>query len=93
MTFMQFTIGLVIINIVILLYFTSIYIKNLKSIHSKFTIGLLIFALVFLIENLVAAYFYFTMMPYYANDTELPTFILKLLETIAFLVFLWITRE
>lgn len=93
MAFMQFTIGLVIINIVILLHLSFIYIKNLKSIHSRFTIGLLIFALIFLVENLVAAYFYFTMMPYYANGTELPTFILKLLETIAFLIFLWITRE
>ena len=93
MVLMQFTMGLVLINIVILLFLIFIYIKNLKSIYSKFTIGLFIFAFVFLVENLVAAYFYFTMMPYYANGAELPTFILKLLETIALFVFFWITRE
>jgi len=90
---MQITIGLIAINIASLLYLNFIYIKNLKSIHSKFTIGLLIFALVFLIENLVAAYFYLTMMPYYANGIELPAFFLRFLQTIAFLIFLWITRE
>ncbi len=90
---MQFTLGLVAINIGILLYLSWIYIKNLRSIHSKFTTGLFIFALVFLIENLFAAYFYITMMPYYARGTEIPTFLLKLLETIAFLFFLWITKE
>lgn len=93
MALMQFTIGLVLMNIVVLLYLTGIYIKNFRSLQSKFTIGLLIFALVFLIENIVASYFYFTMMPYYANGIELPAFLLRLLQTIAFLVFLWITRE
>ncbi len=93
MAIMQYSIALVIINIVILFFLLLIYLKNLKSIKSKFTSGLIIFALIFLIQNLVAAYFYLTMMDYYAQGTDLLVFVLTLMQTIAFAVFLAITWE
>ena len=70
-----------------------IYIKNLKNIKSKFTIGLLIFAALFLLQNLVSLYFYFTMIEYFVPQVEVHVFILTLLQTIAFLILLKITRE
>ncbi len=70
-----------------------IYIKNLRNIKSKFTIGLFIFALLFLLQNLVSLYFYLTMMEYYAPEVEIHVFILTLLQTIAFLILLKITWE
>ena len=70
-----------------------IYIKNLKNIKSKFTIGLFIFAVLFLIQNLVSLYYYLTMMDYYSPEVEVHVFILTLLQTAAFLVLLKITRE
>lgn len=90
---MQFTIGLVSINIIILCLLLFIYLKNLRSIKSKFTIGLVLFVTVFLIQNIVAAYFYFTMMDLYAQGTELPVLLLTIMQTLAFIIFLFITRE
>ena len=70
-----------------------VYSKNLKAVKSKFTIGLLIFALLFLLQNLVSLYYYLTMMQYYSPEVEMHVFILTLLQTIAFLVLLKITWE
>jgi len=70
-----------------------VYIKNLQKIRSNFTIGLFIFAALFLLQNIVSLYFYLTMMDYYAADVAVHVFILTLLETIAFLVLLVITWD
>ena len=70
-----------------------VYYKNLMNIKSKFTIGLFIFALLFLLQNLVSLYYYITMLKYYAPEVEIHVFILTLLQTIAFIVLLKITWE
>ena len=70
-----------------------VYIKNLKRIKSSFTAGLLIFALLFLIQNIVSLYFYLTMMDYYVPEVELHVFIFTLLQTIGFAVLLKLTWE
>ena len=70
-----------------------VYYKNLRKIKSKFTIGLFVFALLFLIQNLVSLYYYLTMMKYYTPEVEVHVFILTLLQTIAFLILLKITWE
>jgi len=70
-----------------------VYLKNLKKIKSGFTIGLFIFALLFLLQNLVSLYYYFTMMKYYAPEVEVHVFILTLLQTVAFLILLKLTWE
>ena len=70
-----------------------VYYRNLINIKSKFTIGLFIFALLFLLQNIVSLYYYITMMNYYAPEVEIHVFILTLLQTIAFIVLLKITWE
>ena len=70
-----------------------VYIKNLKRIKSSFTAGLLIFALLFLIQNIVSLYFYLTMMDYYVPEVELHVFIFTLLQTVGFAVLLKLTWE
>ena len=70
-----------------------VYIKNLKRIKSSFTAGLLIFALLFLIQNIVSLYFYLTMMDYYVPAVELHVFIFTLLQTIGFAILLKLTWE
>ena len=90
---MNFTTILTSISTLSLLGLLYIYIKNLKNIKSKFTIGLLIFAVLFLLQNLVSLYFYFTMIEYFVPQVEVHVFILTLLQTIAFLILLKITWE
>lgn len=71
----------------------QVYISNLRKIKSKFTIGLLIFALLFLVQNLVSFYYFITMMDYYAPEVEVHVFILNLLQLVAFTILLKITWE
>ena len=90
---MNLTTILTIVSILALGFLLHIYIKNLKKIKSNFTIGLFIFALLFLIQNLVSFYYYLTMMRYYTPEVETHVFIFTLLQTIGFLVLLKITWE
>ena len=81
------------ISTLLLLGLLYIYYKNLKKIKSNFTIGLFIFALLFLVQNLVSLYYYITMMKYYAPEVEIHVFILTLLQAIGFAILLKITWE
>ena len=90
---MTLTTILTVLSALILAALLHIYIKNLRKIKSNFTIGLLIFALLFLIQNIVSLYFYLTMMDYYVPEVELHVFIFTLLQTIGFAVLLKLTWE
>ena len=90
---MSFTTILASISTLLLAGLLYVYIKNLKNIKSKFTIGLFVFALLFLLQNLVSLYYYLTMMKYYSPEVEVHVFILTLLQTIAFIILLKITWE
>ena len=81
------------ISTILLLALMYIYYKNLRKIKSNFTIGLFIFAALFLIQNIVSLYYFITMMEYYAPEVEIHVFILTLLQTIGFGVLLKITWE
>ena len=81
------------ISTIFLLGLLYIYYKNLRNAKSKFTIGLFIFALLFLIQNIVSLYYYITMMEYYAPEVEVHVFIITLLQTIGFGILLKITWE
>ncbi|MBI2647161.1 hypothetical protein HYW99_01675 [Candidatus Woesearchaeota archaeon] len=90
---MGITTSLTAISTLLLIGLLYVYYKNLKKIKSKFTIGLFVFAVLFLLQNLVSLYFYLTMMYYYAPQVEVHVFIFSLLQTIAFLVLLKITWD
>ena len=81
------------ISTIFLLGLLYVYYKNLKQAKSKFTIGLFLFALLFLAQNLVSLYYYITMMEYYAPEVEVHVLILTLLQAIGFMILLKITWE
>ena len=90
---MNLTTILTAISALMLAALLHVYIKNLRKIKSSFTTGLLILALLFLIQNIVSLYFYLTMMEYYVPAVELHVFIFTLLQTIGFAVLLKLTWE
>lgn len=90
---MSLTTALTGISALLLIALLFIYIKNLQKIKSNFTMGLFIFAALFLLQNIVSLYFYITMMDYYVADVAVHVFILTLLQTFAFLILLVITWE
>ena len=81
------------ISTLLLLGLLYVYYKNLKSIKSKFTIGLFIFAGLLLLQSLVSLYYYLTMMDYYVPAVEKHVFIFTLLQTVGFGILLKITWE
>lgn len=90
---MQISFWLSVINIFLLIYLVIVHIRMTQNVKSSFTLGLLMFVLVFLIHNILAAYFYLTMRKLYAPGTELLVFIITFMETIAFVIFTLISRS
>ena len=68
-----------------------VYIRNFARIKTPYTIGMLIFIVLFLIQNSVAFYYYLTMMPLYAMGSGSFAFIFTSLQTLAFIILNWIT--
>jgi hypothetical protein len=79
------------LNVLLILPLVYIYAKNFIKMKSMFSLGLLIFGGLFLMQDLVSLYFLVTMMPYYVAGVELYTFIFTLLQTVAFIVLNLIT--
>ena len=84
---------LTVLSLLALFGLLFVYYKNLRQIKSKFTIGLFVFAFLFLIQNAISLYYYFTMMEYYVPEVETHVFILSLLQAAGFLVLLKISWE
>jgi len=81
------------ISVILLTMLLVVYFKNLKQMKSKLLLGLILFAAVFLVQNLVSLYYFVTMMNYYVSAVEIHVFILSLLQAIAFGVLLKITWD
>jgi multisubunit Na+/H+ antiporter MnhC subunit len=81
-------IGLNIILTAVLLY---IYLRNLKSIKSRFTVGLVFFSGAFLIENLLDLYFYNSLISQSIFGFTTFHLTVNLLEFIGLLVLLYVT--
>lgn len=90
---MQINFWLSVINVFLLIYLAIVHVRMTYNVRSSFTFGLLMFILVFLVHNILAAYFYLAMKEFYAAGTELPVLIITLMETIAFSIFTWISRN
>lgn len=90
---MQINFWLSVINVFLLIYLVIVHIRMTHNVKSSFTLGLLIFVLVFLVHNILTAYFYLTMRELYAPGTELLVLVTTLMETIAFVIFTWVSRN
>jgi hypothetical protein len=63
-----------IVNVAILVMLFAVYANIYRKIRATFTIGLLVFAGMLLLHNVIAIYGYFAMAPLYSNDL-LPYFL------------------
>ena len=59
---MILTVGLAAVNAALSSGLLFVYVLSYRKVRAPFTLGLLLFALFFLLHNLLAAYAYFTMM-------------------------------
>ena len=90
---MNIAVAFDLLSVIALLLLIYVYYKNFRKIKSKFTIGLMIFALLLLAQNAVSLYFHFTMMQYYVPEVELFECFFTVVQTIAYFVLLKITWE
>jgi hypothetical protein len=68
-----------------------VYVGALRKVRSMHTVGLIVFAALFLVQNAVALYYYATMMPYFAQGLESYALALAATQAVAFGVLNWIT--
>ncbi|MGH9955033.1 MAG: hypothetical protein ACREAS_05745 [Nitrososphaera sp.] len=62
------------VNVVILVMLLTVYANIYRKIRATFTIGLMVFAGMLLLHNIIAIYGYFAMAPLYSDDL-LPYFV------------------
>jgi hypothetical protein len=91
MTLMTTAMILTGVNIVLVLGLLVVYVRSLLRVRSVFAAGLLIFALLFLLQNIVSFYFYLTMMPYFVAGLEGYVLTFTALQTVAFAILNWVT--
>jgi len=63
---MEVSAGVGIVNVVLLIALLTVYAKVYKSTRAVFTIGLMFFAGMLMLHNIIAVYAYFAMQPLYA---------------------------
>lgn len=85
------SIGISWISIIMLVILLVVYITNYKKYKSGFTIGLVLFAGLLLLQNILQVYFYTTSMQAYPPIVEQSTFMFEVIEVIAYGVILWVT--
>ena len=79
------------INVFIALAVLYVYAQNYRGLKSKLTLGLLLFASLLLVHNLLGVYFFVTMATYYVPEVALMIFGLSFVETLALGTLMWIT--
>lgn len=88
---MEIAIILEIINAVLLLFLLYIYANNYREMKTAFGLGLILFALLFLVQNLLAVFFHLTMMDYYSAAAMQHALVLSGLQTIALAILSFVT--
>jgi hypothetical protein len=82
-----------IIVIVILSIILSIYVKSYREIKSKFTKGLILFATLFILQEILMVLFTISNFGFRAERGGGPFLVLEIIKCIAFGMLLKITRE
>ena len=82
-----------IVNMGLLLSLLLIYFKSYRSIRSKFTLGLIIFATLMLLHKIGNILFIFRYNEFGVPRLGLPAFILLLIEFFAYSALLWISWD
>jgi hypothetical protein len=67
---MDVSAGVSIANILVLIGLLSIYTKVYSSSRAQFTLGLIFFASLLLIQNVIAVYSYITMAPFFTDAIQ-----------------------
>jgi hypothetical protein len=79
---MAFSAGIALVNVALLVVLLTIYARIYKSTRAVFTAGLMLFAGMLILHNIIAVYAYFAMEPLYSIEL-LPYFLVVHLAELA----------
>jgi len=87
--------GLAAVNVVLLAVLSAVWLRNYRRFKTPLILGLLAFAVVMLIENAAAIYFFFSMGMLYAGSVQAQQFVVLLrgLEVVALLFLTYVTMQ
>ena len=88
---MYVSIAMTSINIVLLTILLIIYFRNYMEMKAQFSLGLIIFAAVLIINKLLTLYFVLVLMMEHADVLGVPVLILESLQLFAFAILTYIT--
>ena len=91
-TFWMVDIALAVASITVLIGLLYVYTTNYRHLRSPFSIGLLVFASLFLVENLAAIYFYIAMAGSGEGaNVAMPMLTLNAAELVAFATLFYVS--
>jgi hypothetical protein len=79
------------LNVLLLLSLIYVYVSNYVKLRSRFALGLLLFALLLLLQNLAALYFQLMMIMYYTNEVAGFALVLNALEALGLACLVYIS--
>lgn len=82
-------------NIVLLAVLTYVWLQNYRTFRTPLVLGLLVFSLVFMLENVVAVYFFFAeeMLYGYESIVHRVMLALRALQFVALLSLVYVTMK
>jgi hypothetical protein len=77
------------VNIILLIALIAIYTNSFRKIHAQFTGGLLFFAAMFLVQNLITLYSFLSMFMYFASGVTGLVLAITIVQTAGLAALLW----
>lgn len=88
---MYLSIGLTSLNVLLLATLSVVYYKNYMEIKAQFSLGLIMFAGILIVNKLLTLYFMLISMGDHADLLGMPTLVLESLQFVSFSVLTYIT--
>ena len=77
------------LNVLLLIGLIWIYLSSFRKIRAQFTLGLVFFAALFLVQNLIALYSFLAMFMYYASGVTGIVMAITIVQTAGLSIMLW----
>ena len=88
---MFLSIGLTSLNVLLLTILSVVYSKNYMKIKAQFSLGLILFAVILILNKLLTLYFMVIAMKDHGDFLGMPTLVLESLQFFAFSILTYIT--
>jgi hypothetical protein len=88
---LQTAAGFSVVNVLLLIGLLAVYGNSFRKVRAEFTSGLLFFAGLFLVQNLLAVYSYAAMFMYFAAGAGPLVLTITLVQTAGLAVLFWLS--